>query len=260
VCVVTEQGDGEHARKCWKDEMFRNPTLCKNRKGWATPPAQTELGTSRDPLDGRTIPGEVATVPNFFSAFTSEVFRPLVTLLIPGAIAISTWFAALMWHFPDFRTLVYKNHTETGLTLFLAMTFAGLVLEDLGAHAEAEFDSIRNEDGKHLDNWYAYLRTAFNADPIGRRYVRTLVLRLKFELGVAFGSLSAGIGILWFWYIGLGGWSVLVGEFLCISFAAYGFYEGWSTHYTLAINRANLLEEVRIVPPAQASTETTGRV
>jgi hypothetical protein len=29
-------------------------------------------------------------MPNFLSAFTSEVFRPLVTLLIPGAITIST--------------------------------------------------------------------------------------------------------------------------------------------------------------------------
>jgi hypothetical protein len=203
---------------------------------------------------------EVATVPNFFSAFTSEVFRPLVTLLIPGAIAISTWCAALIWHFPALRTLVHNNHTETGFILFLAMTFAGLVVEDLGAHVETEFDWKRDKDGKHLNNWYAYLRTAFNADPIGRRYVRTLVLRLKFELGVAFGSLSAGIGTLWLWRIGLSGWSVAVSESLCITFAAYGFYEGWSTHNTLAINRANLLQEIRIVPPGQASTETTGRI
>ena len=38
-------------------------------------------------------------MPNFFSAFTSEVFRPLVTLLNPGAIAISTWFVGLVWQF-----------------------------------------------------------------------------------------------------------------------------------------------------------------
>jgi hypothetical protein len=86
------------------------------------------------------------------------------------------------------------------------------------------------------------------------------VLRLKFELGVGFGALSAGIGILWLWYIGVGGWSVLVGEFLCIMFVGYGFYEGWSTHYTLAINRANLLEEIRIVPPAQARTDAAGQI
>jgi len=194
-------------------------------------------------------------MPNFFSAFTSEVFRPLVTLLIPGAIAISTWFAALLWRFSDLRALVNRNHTEAALILFLAMTFAGLVLEDLGAHVETEFDWIRdNQDNKYIDNWYAYLRTAFKADPIGRRYVRTLVLRLKFELGVGFGMLSAAGGILWLWRIGLGGGPVAVGEILCALFAFYGFYEGWSTHNTLGINRANLLEEIRIVPPAQAAT------
>lgn len=189
-------------------------------------------------------------MPNFFSAFTSEVFRPLVTLLIPGAIAISAWFVGLLWRFGALRTLVSNNHTEASLVLVLAMTFAGLVVEDFGAHVETLFDSIRDkEDGKQFDNWFAYLRTAFQADPIGRRYLRTLVLRLKFELGVAFASLSASIGVLWLWHIGLGGTAVAVAELLCALFMAYGFYEGWSTHNALAINRANLLEEIRIVAP-----------
>jgi hypothetical protein len=137
-------------------------------------------------------------VPNFFSAFTSEVFRPLVTLLIPGAIAISTWFVGLLWHFHDLQTLVHNNHAEADLVLVLAMTFVGLVLEDLGARVESWMDSRREDrSGEQFDNWYAYLRTAFKADPIGRRYLRTLVLRLKFELGTAFAMLIAGCGLLW---------------------------------------------------------------
>lgn len=142
-------------------------------------------------------------MPNFFSAFTSEVFRPLVTLLIPGAIAVSTWFVGLLWHFAALRTLVRDNHTEVAFVLLLAMIFAGLVVEDIGARFESFLDSRRDaQDGKHLDNWYAYLRTAFKADPIGRRYLRTLVLRLKFELGIAFAMISAGLGLLWLWYMG----------------------------------------------------------
>jgi hypothetical protein len=125
-------------------------------------------------------------MPNFFSAFTSEVFRPLVTLIIPGAVGISTWFVALLWSFPSLRSLVYQNHAEVGLVLLLAMTFAGLFFEDMGAHVETRLDKWRNsQNGRHVDNWYTYLRTCFKADPIGRRYVRTLVLRLKFELGIA---------------------------------------------------------------------------
>jgi len=193
-------------------------------------------------------------MPNFFSAFTSEVFRPLVTLLIPGAIAISTWFVALLWHFQDLRNLVFNNHAEVGIVLVLAMTFAGLVLEDMGARVETLFDARRERQGrKQFDDWYAYLRTAFKADPIGRRYVRTLVLRLKFELGIAFAMLSAGVGLLWLWSMGLSCKAVLITELLCMLFTAWGFLEGWSTHDTLAKNRANLLQEIRIVPPLPAS-------
>ena len=192
-------------------------------------------------------------MPNFFSAFTSEVFRPLVTLLIPGAIAISTWFVGLLWHFHDLRILVFNNHAEVGIVLVLALTFAGLVLEDMGARVETIFDSRReNQSGKHFDNWYAYLRTAFKADPIGRRYVRTLVLRLKFELGMAFAMLSAGAGVLWLWSMGLSCKAVFITELLCVLFTAWGFLEGWSTHDTLAKNRANLLQEIRIVPAPRA--------
>jgi hypothetical protein len=193
-------------------------------------------------------------MPNFFSAFTSEVFRPLVTLLIPGAIAISTWFVGLLWHFHDLRTLVFNNHAEVGIVLVLGMTFAGLVLEDMGARVETLFDARREKiGGKQFENWNAYLRTAFKADPIGRRYVRTLVLRLKFELGIAFAMLSAGAGLLWLWSMGLSCKAVLITELLCVLFTAWGFLEGWSTHDTLAKNRANLLQEIRIVPPLPAS-------
>jgi hypothetical protein len=193
---------------------------------------------------------EHCEMPNFFSAFTSEVFRPLVTLLIPGAIAISTWFVGFLWRFPDLRRLVSNNPGEAVLLLVLAMTFAGLTLEDMGARVETWLDTNKNkQDGKHLANWYAYLRTAFVADPIGRRYIRTLVLRLKFELGTVFAMSSAGTGVLWLWYLGLNCTSVFVTELACVLFGAGLLWEAWSTHDTLAKNRANLLEEIRIVPP-----------
>jgi hypothetical protein len=196
--------------------------------------------------------GTTTDMPNFFSAFSYDVFRPLVTLLIPGAIAISTWFIRLLWHFGDLRKLVSSKHAETGFVLFFAITLAGLICEDLGAHVETRFDTkVNAHDQKHLDNWYAYLRTAFVVSPIGRRYIGTLVLRLKFELGTGFGALSAGLGMFWLWYLGLRCSLLISGEFVCILLAFYVFFEGWSTHNSLAINRENLLDEIRIVPPPE---------
>ena len=49
---------------------------------------------------------------------------------------MSTWLIAMMWHFVSLRQLASDNHAETSLVVFLAMTFAGLVLEDVGSHFE----------------------------------------------------------------------------------------------------------------------------
>jgi hypothetical protein len=191
-------------------------------------------------------------MPNLFSAFTSEVFRPLVTLLLPGAIAVSTWFVGLLWQFPGLRKMAFDNHAETGLVLVLAMTFAGMALEDLDTRLETSMDRRRDKQtGKHFENWYAYLRIAFTTDPIGRRYIRTLVLRLKFELGTAFAMLSAGAGILWLWHTGLSCKVAIVSLGLCIGFAVWFFAESRTTHDTLAKNHANLLEEIRLLPAAE---------
>jgi hypothetical protein len=58
---------------------------------------------------------------------------------------------------------------------------------------------------------------------------------------------SAGAGLLWLWSIGLDGKIVFVNEVLCPLFAAWGFFEEFSTYDTLARNRANLLADIRTV-------------
>jgi hypothetical protein len=188
-------------------------------------------------------------MPNFFSAFTSEVFRPIVTLLIPGAIGISTWFIALLWSFPELKGLVSKNHAEAGLVMLLAMIFAGLVLEDFGARWEKQLDNKANEltDQLHRRQWYEYLRTAFRADPTGRGYLRSLVLRLKFELGTAFAMLSAALGCIWLALLGLGWKAVTATELLCIAFVIWALWEACQTHDLLAQTRAELLKGIKIV-------------
>lgn len=79
-------------------------------------------------------------MPNFFSAFTTDVFRPLATLLIPGAIGVSTWFVALVWHFATLRDIATRNHADAGFVLLLVTVFAGMMFEDFGARWEVQLD------------------------------------------------------------------------------------------------------------------------
>ncbi len=188
-----------------------------------------------------------------FAAFNTDFFRALTTLIIPGALAASTWAIQLILTFAPLKNLVKDNHVESAFVLFIAVVFIGLVIEDIGARIESFLDSRANDQtqGKHTKEWYAYLRTAFVCEPIGRRYIRTLVTRLKFELGTAVGILIADTGLVVLW---VGGFSScrlsLILLLLSLSVAAYlGFLEAPASHRLLAKARSEMLDEIRVVKP-----------
>ena len=120
-----------------------------------------------------------------FAAFGSAVFSPLVSLVLPGATAISAWFV-LMLRSAQVREIAGKNHTETAFVLMLASIFGGIVIDDIGMRIESHWlDHQRDArtKGLHFEEWWAYLRKPFEIEPSGRRHLRNLVARLKFELG-----------------------------------------------------------------------------
>jgi hypothetical protein len=182
-----------------------------------------------------------------FAAFGSEVFRPLITLLLPGLIALSSWSVALFQWYPPFWTIAAANHAETGILVALAALFVGLVIEDLATRIETTvFDGVREHAsrGKHFRNWFQYLRIAFKTEPAGRRHLRNVVMRLKFELGAAIALFSCFLGLqrvampadLRWW--------------LCKISIALSFYlvlEGWATHGVLARLRSELLGPIIVV-------------
>jgi hypothetical protein len=131
--------------------------------------------------------------------------------------------------------------------------FVGLVIEDIGARIESWLDNCgdKRTDAKHTKEWYAYLRTAFICEPIGRRYIRTLVTRLKFELGTSIAIFIAAVGVLVLWIEGLSSSKLsLTLILLSFSLAAYlGLCEAPASHRLLAKARAEMLEEIRFVKP-----------
>jgi fucose permease len=188
---------------------------------------------------------------NFFAAFQSEIFRPLVTLLIPGALAISSWLVALSWKFPGLKAAMMAHATETYWVLFFAITALGILIEDCGARIELHFDKLANEKtkGKHDEEWKEYLRTAFVADPIGRGYARSLVLRLKFQLGVLLGSIVAALGLIWLMFLGMDCRGAILLILLAAANAAWHYHAVHDVHQALADVRATLAGNIRIIPP-----------
>jgi hypothetical protein len=133
------------------------------------------------------------------SPFRSEVFRPITGLLIPGLVACLPWTLLAAHYFPaieDYR----DKHELVYLTIVgLIVIGIGFVLEDLGTELELLIDS-RLIDGKHPDLyavWYEYLALKFDIEPVGQRYLRTVLLRLKFELATAVAVIICYGGLVW---------------------------------------------------------------
>src|SRR5438105_6201854 len=105
-----------------------------------------------------------------FSAFGSEVFRPLVTLLLPGAVAISLWSVFLLQRLPALYKFADANHSEFAWAFVFVALFIGLLLEDLGSRVESKILDPRlntKTEGEHEGRWWRYLRTAYKVEPIG---------------------------------------------------------------------------------------------
>ena len=134
------------------------------------------------------------------AAFQSEVFRPIVTLVVPGFFAVSTCAVAVCQRLPTVQRLAEQHSGLATTTAVLVVLTVGLMTEDLGARLEQLFDQqLTKEAGyeSHIEEWFKYLRIAFDKEPVGHRYLRTIVLRLKFELGMAIASIPFAGGGLW---------------------------------------------------------------
>src|SRR5258708_14523274 len=198
---------------------------------------------------------------NFFSAFQVEVFRPIVTLLIPGAIAISSWVVALFLQFPALKELAERNQTQATWVLLAVMTGVGFFIENRGASMEVRWDKEADgadprNPGAHTKKWYEYLRTAFIAEPCGRRYYRNVTLRFKFELGMIAAPICSAAGVIWLLFLGLHCISAIVLITLAVSIAVFEYYDARDTHTLLAQIRSELLGEIRfVVAPATHATD-----
>jgi hypothetical protein len=128
--------------------------------------------------------------------------------------------------------------------IFLLVIVAfGLTTEELGSRIEDHFDNALKKcagyEG-HRKEWFDYLRLAFNKEPIGHRYLRSLVLRLKFELGMAVASVPCALGTLWLpisWV-----WrSILVA--VSLGLGIYLYIEARSSNKTLSELRREMLKK-----------------
>lgn len=138
---------------------------------------------------------------DFKEALNREFFRPFSTIIAPGATFIAPYVALLMHYQSDLIYFWDKNSGSVLLILAVFTVAAGLALEDVGAQIESRFwdTKLDARNGVHVATWHKYLLTSYepNKEPIGQHYLRSVVLRLKFELGFSLALFGAWPGWLW---------------------------------------------------------------
>jgi hypothetical protein len=184
---------------------------------------QVSWHCGRDLIAGIVITEEPADMKELTAAFQSEVFHPMATLVVPGFFAISAGAVAVWQRFPIIPTWAEQHSGVATTTAVLIVLTCGLVTEDVGARFEDFFDKqLKKKPGfeRHHEEWFEYLRIAFDKEPVGHRYLKKLVLRLKFELGMTVAAVPFAGGALclqapWAWRIGIFGFALIAFAFFC---------------------------------------------
>jgi hypothetical protein len=133
------------------------------------------------------------------SAFKSEVFRPLVTLVVPGSIVVGPYILVVGFYFPNVNVF-WNEHSSAFVAIVAVCILAiGLVLENLGSMIECDVldEIIDRKDKIHRDKWNDYLKLEVKDEIIGQRYLRTILTRMKFELAMIPALFFFWCGVLW---------------------------------------------------------------
>ena len=185
-------------------------------------------------------------------AVSNEVFKPLVSIAIPGGIAIAPYVFIAQKYIPQ-TSKFWHDHDAAFTSIVIAVILAmGLMLEDLGAMIEIGIDrALENDTSTQVANWEAYLKLKTKDEYIAQRYIRTLVTRFKFELSMGPAIVFFWLGIAWIQYAfesmsTVAFSAVTVALAIVASFLAW---QAWQSAETLARTRILLIEAITTEPP-----------
>jgi hypothetical protein len=184
-------------------------------------------------------------------AFKSEIFRPLTSIAVPGAIAAGPFVLITQYYVPSVGVF-WKAHESVFVGIVVVCVLAvGLLMENVGALIEIRLDAILlKRNAKHHEEWREYLSLRIKDEIIGQRYLRTVVTRMKFELAMAPSISCLFLGLFWIQRL-YSTWTTRSFAVLTAFFVGlelYFLYEAW-------LSAKNLTSVRRVII---AATKVTG--
>ncbi|MDZ7618850.1 MAG: hypothetical protein U1E05_17740 [Patescibacteria group bacterium] len=131
------------------------------------------------------------------SGLKGELFRPLATVMVPGVVAAAPFVAIACERFPSLKHLLDSPVAVSAIVLFGGIT-AGMLIEDFGSTLEVWLWKLFSRSKEHDEDWKRYLQLKTKDEIVGQRYLRTINLRLKFELAMVPSLICLTIGSNWY--------------------------------------------------------------
>jgi hypothetical protein len=136
-----------------------------------------------------------------------------------------------------------------GTLAVLVALAAGFILEDVGSWIELLWDRLQDDRKANEEIWWRYLRTAFVVEPVGEGYLRTILLRMKFELSFGASLVPMLVGVLLLNRLSpfASGCHVLVFAAITVVIFAFVMEESCRSACLLAEIRRRLCEQIVVV-------------
>lgn len=177
--------------------------------------------------------------------------RVLIQLVTPGLLTSFPFILLFFDARPDVAEFFLQD--SKGLlvtTIVLVALVMGIILENIGSRIEVNiYDNLLSRRRKeYFENWEKFLMIQYQGqEPIGHRYLRNILFRMKFELSAGAGLIimTAGLGIYNIGHVIFESIivNVLIVYILPLATSIYLLaFEGWRSAEVLAECRKALVE------------------
>lgn len=180
------------------------------------------------------------------SGLKGELFRPLTTVLVPGVVAVAPFAAMAFKRFPQLEPLFTSTLGMGTLILFMGVLF-GMLMEDFGSRIEIYLWRWFSGNDERDKDWAMYLQLKTKDEIIGQRYLKTVHMRLKFELSMIPALVVFGVGANMYnhYYGNVAQDHMMWASILLAVLVVYLIYESNSSIVVLANTRKHVIAACR---------------
>jgi hypothetical protein len=127
----------------------------------------------------------------------SDTLRPVATVVVPGAVAMAPWGGLVLHTSPLILAFCLTHEATAVLALTLLALCTGMVIESFATTIESDvIDRFRKDRKEVEDVWFMFLQIVHVNEPIGRGFLRSVLLRFKFELNFGIAMLLSCAGTI----------------------------------------------------------------